>query len=138
MAQSPPTHEGLNIMVRRKGLGLSQKELAKLLGVKQVMISKWESGDRTPRYYLSICKLFDEYEVRFLDLVDDLISVAETEEILADRPEVAYPMYMDQEDYEKRCIYAKKLPCLSMYRQAVAWAAMSVREEGQTPYAELI
>lgn len=134
MAQSSPTHEGLNIMVRRKGLGLSQKELAKLLGTKQVIISKWESGERTPRYYLSMCKFFDEFENRLLEVVDSLISLAEA----SDCSEVAYPMYVDQEDYEKLCIYAKKLPWLSMYRQAVAWAAMSVREGGQTSYAELI
>ena len=40
--------DGLRIRQRRKELGLSQDDLAKLVGVSKVMICWYESGDRTP------------------------------------------------------------------------------------------
>lgn len=73
-----------------------------------------------------------------LDLVDELVSVAEDEEKLANAPEVAYPMYRTQADYAERCPHAKRLPYLGMYQMAVAQAAMLVRSDGQAPYVECI
>lgn len=40
-------HEAL--ITKRQALGLTQKEMAKLLGVSVVSIYKWETGDVTPR-----------------------------------------------------------------------------------------
>ena len=40
---------GLTLRCYRKGLGLDQAELAELLDVTQVTISRWEAGIRTPR-----------------------------------------------------------------------------------------
>lgn len=130
--------EGINIMIRRKGLGLSQAELADMLDTSQITISRWETGARTPHDPLTIHILFDEYEERFLDLVDELVSVAEDEEKLANAPEVAYPMYRTQAEYAERCPHAKRLPYLGMYQMAVAQAAMLVRSDGQAPYFEYI
>lgn len=36
---------GAEIMVRQTGMGLNQTEFAKLLGVSQSTLSKWENGD---------------------------------------------------------------------------------------------
>ena len=130
--------EGVNIMIRRKGLGLSQGELADMLDTTQITISRWENGARIPRDLMVIHLLFDECEERFLDLVDELVSVAEDEEKLANAPEVAYPMYRTQAEYQKRCPHAKQLPYLGMYQMAVAQAAMLVRSDGQAPYVEYI
>lgn len=130
--------EGINIMIRRKGLGLSQAELADMLDTSQITISRWENGVRTPHEPLVIHILLDECEERFLDLVDELVSVAEDEEKLANAPEVAYPMYRTQADYAERCPHAKRLPYLGMYQMAVAQAAMLVRSDGQAPYVECI
>ena len=114
-------------------MGLSQKELADMLGVDQPVISRWEAGGRIPRSYESISETFDECEKRLLEVVDSLISLAEA----SDCSEVAYPMYIKQADYRDRCVYAQKLPYLGMYQQAVAYASMTVRESGRKSYAEL-
>lgn len=128
-----PTYEGLNILIRRKGVGLSQKELAAMLGVDQPVISRWEAGGRIPRSYEEMTKTFDECEKRLLEVVDSLISLAEASDSL----EVAYPVYVSQADYKDRCVYAQKLPYLGMYQQAVAYASMIVREGGRKSCAEL-
>lgn len=46
--------EGIEIRKRRKGLGLSAKELADILGVKEANIYKWEKGHKpnNPEEYL--------------------------------------------------------------------------------------
>ena len=128
-----PTYEGLNILIRRKAVGLSQKELAAMLGVDQPVISRWEAGGRIPRSYEEMTETFDECEKRLLEVVDSLISLAEA----SDSSEIAYPMYIKQADYSDRCVYAQKLPYLGMYQQAVAYAAMIVREGGRKSCAEL-
>lgn len=38
-----------NIKTKRVALGLTQIDLAKMLGVAQSAISAWESGDKLPR-----------------------------------------------------------------------------------------
>lgn len=133
-----PDFEGINIMIRRKGLGLSQAELADMLETTQITVSRWETGARTPHDPLTIHILFDECEALFLTLVEELVSVAEDEEKLANVPEVAYPMYRTQVEYQKRCPHARTLPYLGMYQMAVAQAAMIMRDEGQAPHVKYI
>ena len=128
-----PTYVGLNILIMRKGVGLSQKELAAMLGVDQPVISRWEAGGRIPRSYEEMTETFDECEKRLLEVVDSLISLAEA----SDSSEIAYPMYIKQADYSDQCVYAQKLPYLGMYQQAVAYASMIVREGGRKSCAEL-
>lgn len=38
----------------RKGAGLSQRELAALLGVSENTVTRWESGNRKPPPYLRL------------------------------------------------------------------------------------
>ena len=85
-----PDFEGINIMIRRKGLGLSQAELADMLDTTQITISRWETGARTPHDPLTIHILFDECEALFLTLVEELVSVAKDEEKLANAPDVPH------------------------------------------------
>ena len=131
--------EPISLYIRRIGLGVSQRELGALLTppTTQIMISHWETGTHRPRDPLSIDRTLSEYEDRFVSLVDELLSVAEDEEKLVDSSSVVYPMYATQAEYEARCPHAQAIPCLSMYRLAVAQAAMIVRSEGQSPRVEL-
>lgn len=131
--------ESINLLVRRIGLGLSQRELGSLLNppTTQIVVSHWETGTHSPRDPLSIDMALSEYEDRFLSLVDELLSVAEDEEKLVTSPSVVYPMYATQAEYEAHCPHAQAIPYLSMYRLAVAQAAMIVRSEGQSPRVEL-
>jgi hypothetical protein len=131
--------ESINLLVRRIGLGLSQRELGSLLTppTTQIVVSHWETGTHSPRDPLSIDMALSEYEDRFLSLVDELLSVAEDEEKLVNSPSVVYPMYATQAEYEAHCPHAQAIPYLSMYRLAVAQAAMIVRSEGQSPRVEL-
>lgn len=130
--------EGINIMIRRKALGLSQEDLADILDTTQITISRWETGARAPRDPVTIDFILAQWEELFLDLMDNLVSVAEDEEQLSNTPFVTYPMYRTQVDYTERCPYAKSVPYLGMYQMAVAHAAMLVRDEGQAPYVEYI
>lgn len=47
-----------NIKKARKAAGITQKELAEILGVRQKDISRWENGERTPNLeaFSGICK----------------------------------------------------------------------------------
>lgn len=47
------------IKSRRKNIGLTQKQLAKLVGVTDVTISRWESGQREPiaSDFLRLCEV---------------------------------------------------------------------------------
>lgn len=130
--------EPINLFIRRIGLGLSQRELGALLTppTTQIVVSHWETGTHSPRDPLSIDMALSEYEDRFLSLVDELLSVVEDEENGSST--VVYPMYATQAEYEERCPHAQAIPCLSMYRLAVAQAAMIVRNEGQAARVEFV
>lgn len=47
------------IKSRRQNIGLTQKELAKLIGVTDVTISRWESGQRDPIWsdFVRLCEV---------------------------------------------------------------------------------
>lgn len=46
---------GNRIRERRKALGLSQKQLAKKVGLNYTTVSKWEMGTSEPRVFCAIC-----------------------------------------------------------------------------------
>jgi transcriptional regulator with XRE-family HTH domain len=50
---------GNYIKSRRQNIGLTQKELAKLVGVTDVTISRWESGQREPIWsdFVKLCEV---------------------------------------------------------------------------------
>ena len=47
------------IKSRRQNIGMTQKQLAELLGVTDVTISRWESGQRQPMWYqfVKLCEV---------------------------------------------------------------------------------
>lgn len=49
----------LCIKSRRQNIGLTQKQLAELIGVTDVTISRWESGQREPIWYqfVKLCEV---------------------------------------------------------------------------------
>ena len=132
--------ESINLFIRRIGLGLSQRELGSLLTppTTPIVVSHWETGTHRPRDPLSIDMALSEYEGRFVSLVDELVSVAEDDKKLVDSSSVVYPMYATQAEYEAHCPHAQAIPCLSMYRLAVAQAAMIVRNGGQGARVEFV
>ena len=67
---------GLTLRCYRKGLGLDQAELAELLDVTQVTISRWEAGIRTPRDPVEIIMKLAELDDVFDDVVEDIIELA--------------------------------------------------------------
>jgi transcriptional regulator with XRE-family HTH domain len=47
------------IKSRRQNIGLTQKQLAKLVGVTDVTVSRWESGQREPIWsdFVKLCEV---------------------------------------------------------------------------------
>ena len=47
------------IKSRRQNIGMTQKQLAELVGVTDVTISRWESGQRQPMWYqfVKLCEV---------------------------------------------------------------------------------
>ena len=66
----------LTLRCHRKSLGLDQAELAELLGVTQVTISRWEAGIRTPRDPVEVLMRLHDLSDAFDDVVDDIIELA--------------------------------------------------------------
>lgn len=50
---------GLYIKSRRKNLGMTQKQLAKNVGVTDVTISRYENGEREPSFteFIKLCEV---------------------------------------------------------------------------------
>lgn len=57
------------IQAKRKEMGLSQKQFSDFMGVKQAMISKWESGDYNFTIS-SLCDIFCKLDIDF-DIVSN-------------------------------------------------------------------
>ena len=49
------------IRSRRQNIGMTQKQLAKLVGVTSVTISRWESGQREPIWsdFVKLCEVLE-------------------------------------------------------------------------------
>ncbi len=62
-----------NIKNARKAAGITQKELAEVLGVYQKDISRWENGERTPSIetFANICKALKTSADTLLELEKD-------------------------------------------------------------------
>ena len=57
------------IKSRRQSIGMTQKQLAELLGVTDVTISRWESGQRQPMWYqfVKLCEVLGMELERFVE-----------------------------------------------------------------------
>ena len=60
---------GANLKSERIAAGLSQTEMARLLGVKQQQLSQWECDKVEPTLY-NIAMILKILDVRFEDLMD--------------------------------------------------------------------
>lgn len=61
----------MGVKEMRKKRGLTQKQLAELLGVKQSNISRWESGVYLPNA-ATLKKMADALNCRIDDLINDI------------------------------------------------------------------
>jgi len=62
-----------NIKNARKAAGITQKELAAVIGVRQKDISRWENGERTPSIetFANICKALKASADILLEIGED-------------------------------------------------------------------
>ena len=67
--------KGDNLLKFRKEKGLSQEELANIIGVSRQAIYKWETGERLPdiNNLNLLCKEFDKSIEDFIDGATDLL-----------------------------------------------------------------
>jgi len=84
----------VELKARRLALGLSQAELADLVGVAQNAVSQWETGSRRPKpgTAVMLAEALDHLEDEALALEDELTELAEHKSALLDRPEVTLPL----------------------------------------------
>ena len=113
----------IGIRTRREGLGLSRRELAEILDVKESGVRSWEIGKTEPRDPMWLHMILGGLEDEMMNLVDDLTDPAD-----GDKPETGEPLflrsYISQSDYETLEPYWSKLLPMSTYRAAVAVAAL--------------
>jgi transcriptional regulator with XRE-family HTH domain len=62
---------GLAIAMRREELGMSQVDLAKVVGVSKASVCRWESGDISNMKRDKIQKLADALHISPIDLLDE-------------------------------------------------------------------
>lgn len=62
-----------NIKKARKAAGMTQKELAEMIGVYQKDISRWENGERTPNLeaFSNICRALKASADTLLEIGQD-------------------------------------------------------------------
>lgn len=120
----------LELRARREALGLSQGDLAAFLGVKQPVISQWETGTRTPRNPIEIEMRLSQIEDLQDELIDELCESVEHSSALHDKPNVAIRIYRNDQDYWSRDARARErqIPA-SLHRAAAAWAKRTINLE---------
>lgn len=122
----------IELRARRAALGLSQDELAALLGVKhRSIVSTWETGTRSPRdpvwLHMALCELEDVLD----GLIDDLTEQIEHASAVQDSPQITKRTYERDEDWWAMDAEARDagLPA-ALHRVALARAAAELRDDG--------
>jgi transcriptional regulator with XRE-family HTH domain len=64
----------IEIVARRRALGLSQDDLATALGVSQMAVSRWETGSRAPRDPVGLAMQLGQMEDDLLQAVDETVT----------------------------------------------------------------
>lgn len=129
----------IEIKARREALGLNQEDMAALLGVKQITVSQWERGTRSPRDGGDIRDRISQIESIKDRIIDDLCEIAEHSSGVRDTPEVVLRTYRTNEAYWEADAEAREngWPAV-LHRSACACASRILEtEEGiQAPIVE--
>lgn len=117
--------ESIEWRARREALGLPQDVYARLVGVSQDVVSKWEHGRRVPRDPVSVRMRLGELE----DILEDLIAELVADVTVGGDP-VELVTYASDEDWWAASPGARRagLPA-QLHRVATARAAVELGEE---------
>lgn len=117
--------ESIEWRARREALGLPQDVYARLVGVSQDVVSKWEHGRRVPRDPVSVRMRLGELE----DILEDLIAELVADVTVGGDP-VELVTYATDEDWWAASPGARRagLPA-QLHRVATARAAVELGEE---------
>lgn len=120
----------IELRARREALGLSQPQLADLLGVTQATISRWEKGERSPENWPGIHVLLCEWEDLAMQVEDEAVEAVEHASAVQDSPAIEVRTYATDEAWWAMDARAKKARAPAvLHRVAVARAAAGVRDE---------
>ena len=123
---------GIELRARREALGLSQTKFAKMCETTQVTVSRWENGTREPRNDIAIHLLLANIEDAAIDLIEDLLELAEDEELLTATPDLQLTVYNDEARYAAgEPVWSKRLP-METHRVCAARAAAVLGAEDGT------
>lgn len=117
--------ESIEWRARREALGLPQDVFARLVGVSQDIVSKWEHGRRSPRDPVGVHMRLAELE----DVMEDLIAELVADVTVGGDP-VELVTYATDEDWWAASPGAERagLPA-QLHRVATARAAVELGEE---------
>ena len=123
---------GIELKARREALAVSQSQLAVLLRTSQVVVSRWETGERIPRDADSIRLVIEALEGAQAELIGALYAIADDEERLVASPRLTFTAYTDEDAYlRKEPHWARRLP-INTHRSTVGRvAALLALETGR-------
>ena len=118
--------ESIEWRARREALGLPQDVYARLVGVSQDVVSKWEHGRRSPRDPVGVHMRMAELE----DVMEDLIAQIVADGLVYGGDPVELVTYASDEDWWAASPGARRagLPA-QLHRVATARAAVELVEE---------
>lgn len=121
----------IEIKARREALGLNQEDMAALLGVKQITVSQWEAGLRSPRDPADVALRLAQIEEIQEKIIDDLCELAEHSSGVRDTPNVVLHTYRTNDAYWEADAEAREngWPAV-LHRSACAWARRILEEDG--------
>lgn len=124
--------ESIEWRARREALGLPQDVYARLVGVSQDVVSKWEHGRRSPRDPVGVHMRMSELEDILEDLIAQIVADAVVGDDVGRLPGVAVELvtYATDEDWwaASHCARRAGLPA-QLHRVATARAAVELVEE---------
>lgn len=87
--------EPIEILARRRALGLSQVELAGVLGISQNTLSQWERGARTTNQPVKLAMVLGQLEDELADAVEKFIELGEHASAVRNTPDVTLKVSRD-------------------------------------------
>ena len=122
--------KGIELAARRAALGMTQTDLARVLGVQQEAISRWETGLRSPRDPGDVQEAIERLEGIQDALIDELCEVGEHSSSVLDSPTVVFRVFASDEDYwsADRRAERERIPA-ALHRSSAVWAARILAEE---------